>query len=177
MSGAKDHCNRISSCWWLSTTDPADCVWQSTSTSPPEPGCCYLHSSQNPMSGWRDRCTEFHTESDCTTPSDMYGQSRCSWSEAPDGHDCENFWPTTTEASGCCASDSERAYERCSGSSSKWECNAMSSCHWIEGDVHELLERGRLPDPGGRRGREAMFVDTDCRGCGLHHPVADRRTS
>merc|ERR1712165_643757 len=93
MSGAKDHCNRISSCWWLSTTDPADCVWESTSTTPPPPGCCYLHASQNPMSGWHDRCVDFHKES-----------------------------------------DSEQAYERCIGSSSKWECNAMSSCHWIQGD-------------------------------------------
>jgi len=134
MSGAKDHCNRISSCWWLSTTDPADCVWESTSTTPPPPGCCYLHASQNPMSGWHDRCVDFHKESDCTGPSDMYGQSRCEWAVAPDGYDCENFWPTTTEATGCCKSDSEQAYERCIGSSSKWECNAMSSCHWIQGD-------------------------------------------
>jgi len=134
MSGAKDHCNRISSCHWLSTTDPADCVWQSTSTTPPPPGCCYLHSSQNPMSGWKDRCVDFWTEKDCVGPSDMYGSPRCTWSEAPDGYDCENFWPSTTEESGCCASDSEQAYDRCIGSSSKWECNAMSSCHWIQGD-------------------------------------------
>merc|ERR1712141_145966 len=63
MSGAKDHCNRISSCWWLSTTDPADCVWESTSTTPPPPGCCYLHASQNPMS----RCHWIQgDEADCT---------------------------------------------------------------------------------------------------------------
>merc|ERR1712083_1133767 len=134
MSGAKDHCNRISSCYWLSTTDPDDCVWESTSTTPPPPGCCYLHASQNPTSGWHDRCVDFHKESDCTGPSDMYGNSRCEWAVAPDGYDCENFWPTTTEESGCCASDSEQAYERCSGSMGKWECNAMSSCHWVQGD-------------------------------------------
>merc|ERR1712061_689229 len=134
MSGAKDHCNRISSCHWLSTNDPADCVWESTSTTPPPPGCCYLHASQNPMSGWHDRCVDFYKEKDCTGPTDMYGSPRCTWSDAPDGYDCENFWPSTTEQTGCCKSDSEMAYERCVGSASKWECNAMSSCHWIQGD-------------------------------------------
>ena len=131
MSGNADHCNRLSSCHWVVTDDPSDCEWQSTSTTPPPPGCCFLHQSQNPMSGWTLRCTEYWNELDCKRSVDKHGNPRCTWASAPEGYDCELMWPATTEEIGCCAADTGKAYDRCKGSDCKRDCNAMSDCHWI----------------------------------------------
>merc|ERR1719203_2682697 len=124
MSGERDRCNRISGCHWLSTDDPADCIFVPPTTTPPPPGCCYLHSSQNPMSGWAERCSDYFTEMTCTGPMDGGGNSRCNWSDAPEGTDCETFWPSTTPSVGCCAGDTEGATDRCGAVDSKWDCNS-----------------------------------------------------
>merc|ERR1712087_609870 len=139
MSGEKDRCNRISGCHWLSTDDPADCIFVPPTTTPPPPGCCYLHSSQNPMSGWADRCADYFSEGKCTGPEDKNGNSRCMWSDAPEGTDCENYWPSTTPSVGCCAGDSEGATDRCGQVDSKWDCNSRSSCHWRDGDGADCM--------------------------------------
>lgn len=82
-------CNDMAACHWQEG-EYADCEWneQSTTGTPPQPGCCTLDDSQHSSSGWKDRCVEFWTEQDCTMPVDGFGQNRCSWSDHDEYFDC-----------------------------------------------------------------------------------------
>ena len=82
-------CETMASCHWL-IGEYADCTWTGSTTtgSPVQSGCCTLSDSQDPGSGWAERCPDFWTEHDCIAPMDGFGQHRCGWMDTDPYFDC-----------------------------------------------------------------------------------------
>merc|ERR1712083_584014 len=59
--------------------------------APAPPGCCTLHDSQHPSTGWAARCAEFWNEDECTSPMDGFMQPRCDWTETDQYFDCSTM--------------------------------------------------------------------------------------
>jgi len=147
------HCERMSSCHWAETEDPAECLPPDSSEAP---GCCTMFD-QRPKAfeeGWNGRCTEYWTESECQDPVSPDGYNRCYWTPTDEHFDCQRLWPTEQPTaspaagpspsaaptlrgdygSGCCAGDSPESTALCIDRLNAAECGSLSSCHWISTD-------------------------------------------
>ena len=79
----EDGCLRMAACHWMETDDPYECLWITTTRTPPSPGCCMLADTRS-MSyemGWDGQCTAFWTEEQCLAPYSADGVQRCEWIE------------------------------------------------------------------------------------------------
>jgi len=156
----------MSDCYWNSGPD-ADCTFESTSTTPPEPGCCMIVDGSSSSNPWIVKCTEFWTEMDCITPTVDGYDPRCQWTPTPEDFDCSGIWPTEQPTEqpvpGCCAADSFWAEDRCNETGDKTECDRMSSCHWIETEDSsecEWLTTDEPQEPGCCFVEDPADIDT-----------------
>jgi len=80
---SEDKCLRMAACHWVVTDDPYECVYITTTATPPSPGCCMLEDTRKISyeMGWDGQCTEFYTEEQCTKPYTDEGGARCVWVE------------------------------------------------------------------------------------------------
>merc|ERR1719187_895857 len=121
----------MSSCHWIETEDPEECKMQTTTDTPPEPGCCYAADSAYLGTRWEEICQGFFAEHYCLGAVDEDGVNRCEWTDMPDGYDCSILWPTPEPEEGCCAGNSYGSADRCGEETEKAACDRMSICHWI----------------------------------------------
>jgi len=131
---SKSKCDRSSSCHWIETDDPEDCMVEETTTS--EPGCCYGNPEAAYSKRWMESCTAFYTERDCLMLTDSDGAYRCHWEELGEGYDCSQLWPTTTTttvAAGCCKGSSYKAQDKCMRLEDQVGCE-RKQCEWVVTD-------------------------------------------
>merc|ERR1719320_1746147 len=118
-------CDRSSSCHWLFTDNPHDCIIEETTTI--EPGCCYGDSeAANGM------CSTFD---DDEHKCDARGQ--CVWRA---GHDADcTFVPTSTHVEvGCCKGLTRKTNDMCNEKFEREKCEKSGKCEFIEtADFHD----------------------------------------
>merc|ERR1719464_1401692 len=68
-------CQRMSSCHWIVTDDPEECV-PPPDEQPGQPGCCDITGYANPIGGWKDICRAYWNKDDCGLPLDSAGNAR-----------------------------------------------------------------------------------------------------
>merc|ERR1719203_1874919 len=157
-------CDRKSNCYWIETDDFTECEYESYNTTALiEDGCCYIADTQNPMSGWRERCTEFYSSDSCERPLDQSDNNRCVWEDTSPDFDCREVWPsTTTEAPGCCGAENVRSYDTCRAIDESHRCERMSSCFWLPTEDESECEMSTTgpADPGCCYINDASYLGT-----------------
>merc|ERR1719385_216489 len=113
-------------CYFEPLGEYEDCetVWPTTTTTTQAVGCCYGDSYKS-----NDKCRAMD---DDQARCEKQG---CTFLVTENPEDCDvttTDTPTTTATPGCCQGDSLKSQDKCNAIEDKDQCNARSSCQFID---------------------------------------------